>query len=206
MRKELPLALTILAGIWVVACNYLQPIAKLDLFSKTEHWFVVSTYIAFLVGTINLAMVHGKNIMRRKEGWYNSVVLLAVLVVYSIYGLIVTHNDPGWNWYWDNIWTPINSTMFALLCFYIASAAYRAFRVRTREAAIMLVAAIIVMLGNVPFGKLIWSQIPNIKNWIMAVPNSAGMRAITLGVYVGMFAAAMRILLGLERAHLGGGQ
>lgn len=205
MRKELPLALTVLAGLWVMACNYLQPIAKLDLFTKTEHWFVVSAYVAFLVGTINLIMVHGKNVMRRKEGWYNSVILLVVMFAYSIWGLIVSHENENWQWVWNNVWTPINSTMFSLLCFYIASAAYRAFRVRTREAAIMLVAAVIVMLGNVPFGKLIWNEIPNIKNWIMAIPNSAGMRAITLGAYVGMFAVAMRIMLGLERAHLGSG-
>ncbi|MGE5560512.1 MAG: hypothetical protein ACM3XN_05580 [Chloroflexota bacterium] len=205
MRKELPLALTVLSGLWVMACKYLQPVAKLDLFTKTERWFVISATVAFLVGTINLIMVHGKNVMRRKEGWYNSAILLLVLFAYSIHGLIKTYDDPGWKWYWNNVWTPVNSTMFSLLCFYIASSAYRAFRVRTREATIMLVAACIVMLGNVPLGKMIWSEIPNIKNWIMAVPNSAGMRAITLGAYVGTFAVAMRILLGLERAHLGSG-
>lgn len=205
MRKELPLALTVLTGLWVMACNYLQPIAKLDLFTKTEHWYVISGTAAFLIGTINLIMVHGKNIMRRKEGWYNSAILLIVLFAYSIHGLIVTQNDPKWQWFWDNIWTPVNSTMFSLLCFYIASAAYRAFRVRSKEATVLLLAAVLVMLGNVPLGKLIWAQIPNIKNWIMAVPNSAGMRAITLGAYVGTFAVSMRILLGLERAHLGSG-
>lgn len=204
MRKTLPMALTVLAGLWYMLCSYSAKIDALGLQAKTDYWISVTFAVACLIGAINMFRVHGKNIMRRKEGWYNSLVLLVVLTAYTIYGLATSVENATWVWFWDNVWTPCDSTMFSLLCFYIASSAYRAFRVRTREATIMLAAAFVVMLGNVPFGKLIWSEIPNLKNWLMAVPNSAGMRAILLGSYVGAFAVAMRVLLGVERAHLGG--
>ncbi len=65
--------------------------------------------------------------------------------------------------------------------------------------------AILVMLSKVGIGQLIWSQIPVIGNWIMAVPNTAGMRGIVIGSCLGAVGVSLRIMLGLERGHLGGG-
>jgi hypothetical protein len=106
-------------------------------------------------------------------------------------------------WLYDHVFAPCNATMFALLAFFVASAAFRAFRARNVESALLLGAAIIIMIGNMPMGRAIWADLPDIKDWILAVPNNGSRRAIIMGAAVGAIATSLRVVLGLERSHLG---
>jgi hypothetical protein len=99
---------------------------------------------------------------------------------------------------------PMGATMFSLLAFFVASAAFRAFRASNWRATLLLVSAFVVMLGRVPIGDMIWSKIPVISEWIMQVPNQAGQRAVMIGAAMGVVATSLRMIFGIERSYLGG--
>ncbi len=106
----------------------------------------------------------------------------------------------------DFVLTPILATMFALLAFFIASAAYRAFRARNVLASLLLIAAIIVMLRfnpYMPFG--LPELVAETSSWLMNVPNLAAQRAIVIGIGLGIVATSLKVILGIERGYMGKG-
>lgn len=112
----------------------------------------------------------------------------------------------GFDLTFNYVFMPLVATVFSLLAFYIVSAAYRAFRIRTWEATLLMGAAFIVMLGQVPVGGWLtawvpvkWLQLPYLGAWLLGVPNSAAQRAIGFGAAVGALAISLRIWLNLER-------
>ncbi|VAX39101.1 hypothetical protein MNBD_PLANCTO02-422 [hydrothermal vent metagenome] len=115
-------------------------------------------------------------------------------------------------WYlFQYAFVPLTATMFALLAFYVASAAFRAFRAKNIEATLLLATAFIVLLGNVRAGTLIseWLflpegyTIPDAKEFVMEVFNTAGSRAIMIGVALGIISTSLKVLLGIDRSYLG---
>lgn len=109
-------------------------------------------------------------------------------------------------WIYDHVFGPANATLFALLAFFVASAAFRAFRARNLEAGLLLGAAILMMLGRAPLGRAISDVFPDLAQWILDVPSNGGRRAIMMGAAIGAIATGLRVVLGIERSHLGSDQ
>jgi hypothetical protein len=136
----------------------------------------------------------------------NEAILVAAGETVTVRARLVTLWGPSgrvYTWMYDHLFAPCNATMFALLAFFIASAAFRAFRARNVEAALLLAAAILIMIGRVPLGRALSERLPWIADWIIDVPNNAGRRAIMMGAALGAIATGLRVILGLERSHLG---
>jgi len=107
-------------------------------------------------------------------------------------------------WIYDHVFAPCNATMFALLAFFVASAAFRAFRARNVEAALLLGSAIIVLLAQAPIGRWLTTSLPHLSDWILDILSNGSRRAIIMGAAVGAIATGLRVILGIERSHLGG--
>jgi len=217
LRREIPLLITFLVGIIflfgpittgnipVLEMSFRQIVS-----TYLSPWTTIITAFAIGLASINLLRLHGSYVARKRSGWINSAALVISMLFFTVARIIreLRPTDPEvvafYGRIFDNIAAPLSGAMFAILAFYIASASYRAFRARSLEASVLLVAAIIVMLGAAPVGALIWDYFPSLQRWLLAVPNTAGQRAIIIGAAIGGFATSLRILFGLERGYLGG--
>ena len=204
MRKELPLLLTTLMGLFICFSRWFWLGQLWELDTIADRWRIISAGFACLVGVINLTQVHGKNVQRRRSEWPYSLILLIAMYGYLVLSLYETVEGDTARWVYDAMFAPIGAAMFALVAFFITSAAYRVFRVRTREATVLMITAVIAMLGFAPIGDVLISGWGDLAQWLIGTPQSAMRRGITIGARLGSMAGAMRIILGLERAHMGG--
>ena len=160
-------------------------------------WTILLSAFALLLGLANLARVHFARIAHREKEIGYSVLMLAVASVVSGMGLIFGLADGPLPWLFDHVYLPLQSSLFALTAFFLATAAYRALRARSIETLLMLMAAVIVFLGQTPWlGG--WAIA---KEWLLRVPSEAGLRGILLGVALGAVATGVRLLLGVDRPY-----
>lgn len=226
MRREIPLFLVILAG-WLMVAEFMS--AQLTpAATAVRDWAVILVAITQILGAANVGKINLEKISRRRQGWPYSAVLLTSLVVMIVLGIgpsllrIVLGQAPPageamigslrlfgmesgtlFDRIYNYTYVPLQSTMFSLLAFFIASAAYRAFKIRSPEATILAVTAILVMIGRVPIGETLWSGMPGLTDWIMNAPQLAAKRAILIGAALGAIATGLKVILGLERNFLG---
>lgn len=206
MRRSLPMAISFIVGLVYIVSIFFANATFTTVKNELDKWYLISTGFAVLLGIINLTIIHGRAASQKRINWQYSILLIVSMFGVMLLGLIETNSGKNYMWIFNNTMVPLGATMYAMLAFYISSAAYRAFRIRSLEAALLMGAAIIIMMGNVPAGEMIWKGFPKVAQWIMQIPNTAGMRGITIGATLGASATALRILLGIERGHLSGGE
>jgi len=170
--------------------------------SQLQVWALIIQLMAIGLGAINLVQVHYRHITRKTNmaiysAWF--MVFFAFLLLLGFYKLATGFEPYPYTWIFANVYTALSSTLYAITGFYIFSAAYRAFRARNIDAAILLIGGIFVLLANAPIGEVLWSGFPLIGNWFNNVGQIPGMRTFTVVGALGLLAFSFRALLGKEK-------
>jgi len=230
MKRKLPLIFTLLVGFIIIFSEFIPHKPFGSISGELEQWFLIISGFAIILGQLNLFKVNINKIKYKQKNWQYLIITLVSFLIMVILGIIWGTKDTKglfgngiavsnfigakpFDYLFSNIYEHLGATMFSLLAFFIASAAYRAFIARTFESSLLLAAAILVMLGNTSLGSMLTSwipdsldflRLPNIKDFILNYPTTAGQRAIMIGAALGIIGSSLKIILGIERSYLGG--
>jgi hypothetical protein len=172
------------------------------------NWAVIIAAFAIVLGFINVLSVHISKLTSRESGWFYSLVLILSAVIVLAVGLGEVIFEPE-----NGLWGPILGPLFvwvlaplqaataALLLFILAYAAFRMLRLgRQRGAVIFLISALVVLIGQVPLPGLDGGLQDLREAWLawLAIP---GLRAVLIGVALGIAMTALRLIVGIDRPH-----
>ncbi len=190
-----------------------------EYFFFTETWQLAenlrtyATIIANLaigLGGVTLVISHTRKVQRRTPGvWVFSawlLIFLAISLLTGLAGWAMTGSGSGntlYDWFFRHVYTPLGQHLYPITGFYIFSAAYRAFRARNIDSALLLIAGCFVILTNAPAGGAIWSGFPIVGRWFLDYGQVPGMRTFLIVGSLGMLAYGFRALLGRERGFYG---
>jgi hypothetical protein len=209
MRTQFPLLVCAIIGIFMMV-QYFVPVL-LPVYERINDYLQIVVAFSIVLGVASVIHRHGTRLKargpegKRRSDWPYSLAVVVSMIFMLLAGFI-GGRDRGslFQTLFNAVLLPVQATMFALLAFYLASAAFRAFRTRSLDATVLLVAAVIVMIGRLDDGKSL--GIPTLSRWIQDGPNLVSKRAILLGVGLGMASTALKVVLGIERSYLGTGR
>jgi len=203
--------IVMVGGVLMMIQYFIPHQVSQTVFEYYTDWAPIIVAFALILGVGSLTRIHSHKIRRKSKNWQYSWAVLIPLYLMPVLSHIWPESLWGgmdspsiFHFIYMNVQVPIQATMFSLLAFYIASAAFRAFRAKSALATVLLLAAVVVMLGQVPIGELLGNWFPKVGLWILRYPNLAAKRAIMLGVGFGILATNLKIIFGVERNWLGG--
>ncbi len=207
MKKQIPIFLVFLSGMIMILQFFVPHEYSEFLFQYANDFVIVIGILALPVGIYSLMSSTVRKAEREpKERVYSLATIFGFLIMIAA-GLRRDWFDSSTSLssnLFNYILVPAQATLFSMLAFYIASAAYRAFRARTALAAVLLLTAFVVMLRLIPLPEPLGTWNAEAVRWILEIPNMAAKRAIIIGVALGAITYSMKILLGIERSYMGG--
>lgn len=217
VKRLYPILLTVITlstGIVVLASFFFNSPVLQAFRGVLVEWTVIVAAFAILLGVLNVLRVHATRIRKGQGAFYSLIALLGFLAVF-VPGILTAPQSAGdiaellgpngiiVKFMYQYVQRPLQATLFSLMAFFVATAAWRAFRIRSAASLVMFIAAICVLLGSIylDVGSGVWNQVVELKNWVLTVPTTAGARGILLGIVLGTVVTGIRFLLGIEHPY-----
>ena len=123
-------------------------------------WTVIVAAFAMLLGVLNVLRVHAQRIQKGQGIVYSLILVFAFLIVF-IPGILAANRVPPnlgkfvgpsgmiVDFSYRYVQRPLQATLFSLMAFFVATAAWRAFRIRSAASLVMFISAVLVLLGSI---------------------------------------------------------
>ncbi len=167
--------------------------------SQLYLWAMLLAAVALLMGAVNVAWVHLRRVQAGETGWINSLALLVALFVVLMAGFADPAGtaNPLVEWLFDAIIAPGQATLFSLLIFFMAAAAYRYLRVDRPGGGWLLAGALLMMITQLPAANaLLPAGVADFTAWLLETPGMAAMRGVLLGGSLALVVVGLRMIVG----------
>lgn len=205
-RRTGPLAVTLVCGLLLFAqywINYpeLKPVAD----AITTSAVTIFGY-ALIVGNLSLVRWQGALLKQRKmpQAGY-SVLCLATMAIFITIGIATSPTSKEYTFIFNAIYAPSSMALWSLHGFWITSATYRAYRVRSTDAMMLFACGMVMLLAVAPWGSLISPNFIPAGDMLMEFITKPAMSGIIIGVGIGTVIIGLRAILGFEKSYLGAG-
>lgn len=203
MKRTIPVILSFVFGMIAIVVTVARP-EKIQTASLalSNTWQIIFA-CGLLAGVLAFFMNVLKRIKRKEDLFFDSVLFIGALIMPTL--ALIDGISPGslFMWMFENVQAPMQSTVFSLLAFFVASASFRGMRGRSAPAVVLLITAFIVILGRLPVVDSYLPAITDAVLWIREFPSSAAKAGLLVGVGLGFITTTLRVILGVERPYLG---
>lgn len=159
---------------------------------------VIAVAVTILLGILNLFSVHLRRITRRQSGWLYSIALVGSAAVVLALWLLGARDTNAM--LLDTVEVSVESALAGLVVFALVFGAYRIMRRRVTWGGLLFtVVLLIILIGALPLPQV--AVLTEARNWLLAVPVSAGARGILLGIALATVVTAVRVLIGQDRSY-----
>lgn len=157
----------------------------------------ITIALVVLIGVFNLLFVHANRVRkRRRNAIYSLTILISFAVAVGTYllsrqdSLIIL----------DTVQFSVESALSGVVFFALVYGAYRMLHQRlTWGRTLFVVVVIFILITALPFSDV--HVLHPVRDWLLAVPVSAGTRGLLLGIALGTVITGVRVLIGVDRSY-----
>lgn len=203
-RKEFFVVMIVFISIFIYIPYFFE---VPQVLTNLENWFmdtiVIIAAFAVWVGFITSTRREVIRIQRRRKGWYYALLILVLSWAMVIIGLGVSKTNVIFEFLQWAFVIPGDSTIYAILVFYLTSSGARAFRVNNLESGLLTFGALFVLLKQAPLGEVLAPWAGPVAIYLQDTIAMAATRVFNVSMAVGSVVLAIRLMLGQEMALVG---
>ncbi len=204
MTRRLAQLICTTCGLGMFILFFLSnPFAKELNQTMLDYWQIIFAF-ALIVGAVGYVKGNVVALEKGSDRLYRFVGLAGMFSMPILAMIWGTHANSPFMWLFENAQAPMQSTVFALLAFFVASASLRGFRARSAPALVLLISAFLVLFSRSTLGSSAFDSVTTVADWLRNYPSMAARRAILIGIGLGSLTTSLRVIVGIERTWLGG--
>lgn len=203
MRRPLAAGIVLVSGLLLLADLLVVNASLAELADLVIAAAILVAAGAALAGVAALGLRRAGDLWRRRGDPVGAGLVLAGILAVLVAGLAPGGDgasDAAVGWLLSALVIPIGATLFGLLFVSTLLAARRAVAGRSREAILIVGAAIVTVLLLLPLGGSVGDRLAQASNWTLAVPIGAVFRGFLIGIAVVAGVMAARTMLGVGNA------